>query len=37
VQARLRELSSPTFAPDLLNQVEEIFGIDIETPGEDGG
>jgi eukaryotic-like serine/threonine-protein kinase len=29
VQARLRELSSPSFAPDLLDRVEDVFGIDI--------
>ena len=41
VQARLRELQSPRFAPDLLKEVQDIFGIEIpvETPPreDDGG
>jgi hypothetical protein len=35
VQRRMRELDAPGSAPDLLNTVEDIFGIEI--PGEDGG
>jgi tRNA A-37 threonylcarbamoyl transferase component Bud32 len=34
VQDRMRELDAPGFAPDLLDQVEDVFGIKI--PGEDG-
>jgi eukaryotic-like serine/threonine-protein kinase len=35
VQHRMRELDAPGLAPDLLDQVEDVFGIKI--PGEDGG
>ncbi|HYN20891.1 MAG TPA: protein kinase [Thermoanaerobaculia bacterium] len=37
IQARLRELESPRYAPDLLREVQDIFGIEIpvEPPGED--
>lgn len=39
LQERLRELQSPRLAPDLLREVQDIFGIEIplEPPGEDDG
>lgn len=34
VQERMRELQAPSFAPDLIDRVEDVFGIEI--PDDDG-